>query len=337
MTIRLADIEPTPDVFAAVMATGILSIAARDHGYRGISDTLGVLATLSLAFLIALVIMTAAGHRNLRWDLTDPDVTLRLFTFVAACAVLDTRLDSQRVLVRVLGVVALASWVVLLVLNVRNMSAHPWSALRDRARGAWELASVGTSGLAIVATKVARHTSDHWWLGLAVGVWMVALCIYGLMTWLILWRAVTERQNPVREGGAFEPDNWILMGGMAIATLAGDNIHVLAPAWLAGPVRAVTVVTWVTATLWIPPLIYFVVHRISQRPNMLHFAGVWWAFVFPLGMYSAASYAMAAEIGQRSLLTVSLVFFWDALAAWLFVVIAGLLLFRRALLAPAES
>ncbi len=44
---------------------------------------------------------------------------------------------------------------------------------------------------------------------------------------------------------------------------------------------------------------------------------------FPLGMYSAASYAMAAEIGQRSFLTVSLVLFWDASAAWLVVVVAG--------------
>jgi len=64
---------------------------------------------------------------------------------------------------------------------------------------------------------------------------------------------------------------------------------------------------------------------------MLHFAGVWWALVFPLGMYSAASYTMAAEIGQHSLITVSLVFFWDALAAWLIVVVAGLLRMRRGL------
>ena len=62
---------------------------------------------------------------------------------------------------------------------------------------------------------------------------------------------------------------------------------------------------------------------------MLHFAGVWWAFVFPLGMYSAATYTMATEIGQRSLLTVSLVFFWDALAAWLIVTLTGLLLALR--------
>jgi len=84
VTIRLADAEPSPDVFAAVMATGVLSIGARDHGYRWISDTLGVVATCGLVFLVALVIPTAgpafSGRRNVRWDLTDPDVTLRLFT-----------------------------------------------------------------------------------------------------------------------------------------------------------------------------------------------------------------------------------------------------------------
>jgi fructose-1,6-bisphosphatase/inositol monophosphatase family enzyme len=46
-------------------------------------------------------------------------------------------------------------------------------------------------------------------------------------------------------------------------------------------------------------------------------------------MYSAANYAMAAQTRQPALLTVSLVFFWDALAAWLIVAIAGLLLSRR--------
>jgi tellurite resistance protein TehA-like permease len=286
VTIRPGDVKPSPDVFAAVMATGILSIAAGNHHYLGISETMGVLASIGLVVLVAVVILTAAVKRGVAfWDLTDPDVTLRLFTFVAACAVLDSRLASQPVLARVLGVVALLSWLVLIVLTARNISARPWASLRARARGAWELASVGTSGLAIVATKVARYTADHWWLGVAVPVWIAALCIYGLMTWLMLWRTVAERQD--RDG--FEPDTWILMGGLAIATLAGDNIHSLAPAWLAGPVLVVTVVTWVTATLWIPPLIYFGLHRISQRPGMLHFAGVWWALVFPLGMYSVAS------------------------------------------------
>ncbi|MEB3979754.1 tellurite resistance/C4-dicarboxylate transporter family protein [Mycobacterium sp. 663a-19] len=322
MIFRLADVEPSPDVFAAVMATGILSVAAADHHYRRISDAMGVLASLGLLVLVALVIVT---RRFTHWDLKDPDVTLRLFTFVAACAVLDSRLTSRPVMAHALGVVALVSWLALIVLGARNMSAHTWPGLRDRAHGAWELASVGTSGLAIVAAKAARLASGHWWLAVAVPVWVAALCIYGLMTWLIVWRSIAQRQD--RDG--FEPDTWILMGGLAIATLAGDGIHGQAPGWLAGPVLVVTVVTWVAATLWIPPLIYFGLHRISRRPEMLRFAGVWWAFVFPLGMYSAASYTMAAAIGQRSLVTVSLVFFWDALAAWLIVVVAGLLLAVR--------
>jgi len=103
-------------------------------------------------------------------------------------------------------------------------------------------------------------------------------------------------------------------------------------------VRVATVVTWVAATLWIPPLIYFGLHRIRLWPDLLRFAGVWWALVFPLGMYSAASYAMAAEIDQASLTTVSLVFFWDALAAWLIVVVAGLLRsWRTVVLNPREA
>jgi tellurite resistance protein TehA-like permease len=324
VTIRLADAEPSPDVFAAVMATGILSIAARDHHYPAISDTLGVLATVALLVLIALVLVTRALAS---WDLRDPDVTLRLFTFVAACAVLDSRLASHRIVLQVLGVVALTAWLVLMALSARNMLAHRWAALRDHAHGAWELASVGTSGLAIVMAQLTRHTGHRWWLTVAMPVWAAAICIYGLMTGLIVWRTFSERQDL----DGFEPDSWILMGGLAIATLAGDSIHALAPAWLAGPVRVVTVVTWLAASLWIPPLIFFGLRRVNRGPGTLRFAGVWWALVFPLGMYSAATYAMAAEIGRGSLTTVSLVFFWDALAAWLIVVVAGLLLLGRRL------
>jgi tellurite resistance protein TehA-like permease len=331
--VRLARVEPTPDVFAAVMATGILSIAARDHGYRWISDTLGVLATAGL-LLLTVVVVAVARRRTARWDVRKPDVTLRLFTFVAACAVVDSRLSANVSVLRVLGAIALSSWLVLSVVTARNMLACGWAELRDHAHGAWELGSVGTSGLAIVMAQVAHHTGHRWWLAIALPVWIAALCIYVLMTSMILWRAVTERQ--LRDG--FEPDTWILMGGLAIATLCGYYIHHQAPQWLFGGVRAVTVVTWVGATLWIPPLIYFGLHRIGRRPEVLRFAGVWWALVFPLGMYSAATYAMAVETNRRALSTVSLVFFWDALAAWLIVAVAGLSrLWRVLAVTPREA
>jgi hypothetical protein len=39
--------------------------------------------------------------------------------------------------------------------------------------------------------------------------------------------------------------------------------------------------------------------------------------VFPLGMYSSATFATAMETGWRPLTTISLTFLWIALTAWL--------------------
>lgn len=310
---------PAPDAFAVVMATGILSIAARDHHYRWLSDTLGVLAT------VVLVVLTVAAVRALPgWDLRDPDVTLRLFTFVAACAVLDSRVVAHPVAVRVLGAVALMAWLALAALTCRNMASRGLGELRARAHGAWELASVGTSGLAILAARVARHTGDRGWAPAAVLIWLLAIVVYLVMTWLILWRTAQERKD--RDG--FAPDDWILMGALAIATLAGHTIYSGAVAWLAGPVRVVTIVTWVLASAWIPPLVYFVLHRVNRRPAVLQLTGAWWALVFPLGMYSVATAAIAAELRTPALQTVSLVVFWNALTAWVIVAGAGLLRLR---------
>ena len=89
---------------------------------------MGVIATAGLLLLVALVVAKSAGPgQRLCWDLTDPDVTLRLITFVAACAVIDTRLSSNVWVARVLGGVGLASWLVLIVYSARNMW-RAWSS-----------------------------------------------------------------------------------------------------------------------------------------------------------------------------------------------------------------
>jgi tellurite resistance protein TehA-like permease len=306
-----------PDVFAAVMATGIVSIAAADHGYGWVSDGLAVLAAgaLPVLFLAALIWWT---RRPL--DLGDPDITIRLFTFVAACAVLDGRLTSIHVVTWVLSVLAALSWMVLVAFTTRNLARSSWRDLQARARGAWELASVGTSGLAIVLVALARYLDVPGLLAVAVVVWLLAIGVYVLMTTLILARAFAARLDP----NGFEPDAWILMGALAIATLAGDHLH------RAGveEARGLTIVTWVVATLWIVPLFYFGVRHL-QRAESRQFVGVWWAMVFPLGMYSVATYAMWVETRWSVLHTVSLVFCWIAAVVWLIVAVGLSLRFRR--------
>jgi len=147
---------------------------------------------------------------------------------------------------------------------------------------------------------------------LAMLFWGLGIGVYLVMTGFVLWRAVHEPDAPELA----RPHMWILMGGAAIATLAGDHID---KAGLEG-IWPVTVVTWIVATVWIPPLVYVAVRR---------GVGISWPAVFPLGMYSSATFAMFVETGWRWFTAVSLTFFWIALAAWVSVTIQSLLRFRR--------
>jgi len=194
---------------------------------------------------------------------------------------------------------ALQGWLSLAPVVARLMWRARGAGLRDRARGGWELASVATAGLAIV-------TADLKIVFLAVLFWVIAIGVYLSITALIVGRAVRDSSAPE----LVQPDIWILMGGAAIATLAGDHIHKagLQSVW------PVTVVTWCVATAWIPLLVYVTLHRFCRRRELP--PGLWWAAVFPLGMYSSATYATAVETGWRWLTTVSLGFFWIAFAAW---------------------
>jgi len=292
-------------VFAAVMATGIVSIAAADHGFHDLSEMLIVVAAVALPVLMVVVVR---AWREL--DLRDPDVTLALFTYVAACAVVGARLAEHRIVLWVLAGMALQGWLSLTPLAARAMWRHRWTGLRDRAHGGWELASVATSGLAIVSADLGIV----FW---AVVFWVLGIAGYLTMTGLVLWRAHHDAPSPE----LVQPDVWILMGGAAIATLAGDHLHhALLPGPITDGVRAVTIVTWMVATLWIPLLVYVTVRR---------YAGVGWPTVFPLGMYSSATYAMAVETGWQWFATISLTVFWIALAAWLTVAVEALLRFRR--------
>lgn len=278
-----------PDAFAVVMATGIVSIAAADHGFHTISGVLAVVAAGALPVLIAAA---AAAWRRESWNLSDLDVSLPLCTYIAACAVVGARLAEHRVVLWVFAAMALQGWLSLAPVVARQMWLLRGVSLRDRARGGWELASVATSGLAIV-------TADLKIVFLAVLFWAIAIGVYLVITGLIIWRVIRDFSAPELR----QPDIWILTGGAAIATLAGDHIHEAG----VEAVRPVTVMTWVVASVWIPLLVVV-------SPWLR--AGNWWAAVFPLGMYSSATYASAVETGWQALRTVSLVFFWIAVIAW---------------------
>jgi tellurite resistance protein TehA-like permease len=323
---RLTELDLPPDVFAVVMATGIVSVAANDHSYPRLSVPLAWVAAAAFVVLVAgLAVRVVARPTSAFGEVRDPDVAFRLFTFVAACAVLGVRLDARPVVVWVLGAAALAAWVLLTPLALSDVCSRPRSQLRDHAHGAWLLPSVATAGLAITAADVALHSRWPSLTLVAAFAWLLAVAAYLAVAWLIMWRSVAAGFAPEQ----VTPDSWILMGALAIATVAGDHVHAAARTlgslhWLADAARPVTLATWVLSSLWIPFLLYAELWRVDQRAGSLHYAGVWWSAVFPLGMYSSATAATAAQFGLRSLRTVSLVFFWIAGTVWLLVAVGGI-------------
>jgi len=317
-----ARVDPPADVFAVAMATGIVAVAASHHAYWRIGFGLRVLVVavclpLATGFVVRALTEPARVVRLVR----DPDVAFRMFTFVAACAVTVTCWPNQRLADASLDGVGLAGWLMLMPLACVDVCRCRARQLRDRAHGAWLLPSVATQGLAATTADVAQHSHSWMLLVIAAGAWVLGLLLYLAVTALIAWRALSAPFRP----DAVTPDSWILMGALAIAALAGGRILTAARALEAAPLAAwaqtATWWTWALASAWIPVLLYAEMWCVDHLVGSLHYQGVWWAAVFPIGMYSAATARTATVLDIRALTTVSLVFFWIALTLWVLVAV----------------
>lgn len=323
MLSRLARLDLPPDAFAVVMATGIVAVAARDHRYPRIGEGFTVLALVIFVALAAgLVIRVASRFGSAVAEIQDPDVAFRMFTASAACSVLGARFQDTTWALGLFGSLAAASWLFLAPLAIRDVLRRPRSDLRDHAHGAWLLPSVATCGLAITATDVGKHGGAATLLWLAAALWVLGLAIYAAVTWLIAWRSIAAPFRP----DLVTPDSWILMGALAIATLATAHLvqtarSVPVDAWLLHVLRPGTLLVWWLASAWAPFLLYAEVWRLDRQTGSLRYTGVWWSAVFPLGMYSAATATTSSALGIRSMYTVSLVVFWVAMTVWLVVAV----------------
>ena len=87
---------------------------------------------------------------------------------------------------------------------------------------------------------LAADSGYAWW---AIALSALAIVVYGVMTGLVVWCTCHDPSaSELRQ-----PDIWILMGGIAIATLAGDHIHEAG----VEAIRPVTVITVALVFLWI--------------------------------------------------------------------------------------
>ena len=125
------------------------------------------------------------------------------------------------------------------------------------------------------------------------------------------------------------PPYWINMGAMAISTLAGATLLSAAQysellRSIAPFVKGLTLLFWATATWWIPMLVILGVWRHGYMRYRLTYDPQYWGVVFPLGMYTVATFRLAHAVDQLYLLAIPRVFIYFALTAWC-AVFAGLI------------
>jgi tellurite resistance protein TehA-like permease len=322
-TVALADLPPAS--FALVMATGIVSIAARRQGWQTLPN---VLFAFNVAAWIGLCVLTAlrlARHRDrMLQDLRDHLRGPGFFTAVAGTAVLGSQFAIFEVSLGaalVLAAAAVALWFVLTYAIFAALTLKEDKPPLDKGiNGGWLLAVVATQSLAVLAALLAGRLPQPWRLELnffALSMWLWGGMLYTWMMSLIFYRYTFFRLAP----DDLTPPYWINMGAMAISTLAGAQLIANAPdapflVALAPFLKGFTVLYWATGTWWIPMLLVLGVWRYVVKRFPVRYNALYWGAVFPLGMYSAATHRMAQVLQLDFLGGIAPVFLVVALAAW---------------------
>jgi tellurite resistance protein TehA-like permease len=316
----------SPSYFALVMATGIVSIGSDLLGLSALAVALFVVNIGAYLVLWALTILRLVGHSGaFISDLTDHRRGMGFLTTVAGTGVLGAQvilIGHSYAIATVLLAAAVVLWILLTYTIFTALTIkREKPSLAEAISGTWLLAVVATQSIAVLTALLAAHWGQP--LRLHANFAALSMWLWGGMLYIWIISLIFYRYTFFR----FEPDDlappyWINMGAMAISVLAGSLLiansadapflHSLKP-FLEG----FTVFYWATGTWWIPIIAILAVWRYGYRRLPLEYDPQYWGAVFPLGMYSVATYKMAESLRLDFLDTVPRVFLGLALLAWL--------------------
>lgn len=324
-----------------VMATGIVSIAARLLGYPKIGWVLLAInvGVYPLLWIITLCRLVRYAHA-VRADFPDHQRGPGFLTLIAATAVLGSQSSAYDMSPAVSLCLLVASLVLWFLLIYAFMTAMTISQRKPNLQtgldGTWLLLVVATEACAILAVAVAGTATDPIpFAHLALGLWLLGGLLYLMMITLIFYRWCFVPMTP---HDLTEPW-WITMGAMAIAALAGSRLLLLAQTTtlFAHDLRPVlftlTTAFWAMATFWIPQLaILFVAKHVVAR-DPIRYSVAEWSVVFPIGMYAVATHVYAVAAPAAYLDGVPRVAILIAFAAWVLAFIGAVRVTVRVLAA----
>jgi tellurite resistance protein TehA-like permease len=324
--LRLAVENLFPGYFALVMATGIVSLAAQTQSYTTLAQILFGLNIVCYLVLVALFLARCAVARpRVFKDLTNPAISPAFLTLVAGSCVLGTQfhvLQDNAPIACVLWLIGCALWLVFIYFFFTSLTIRQQKpGLQGEVSGVWLLIVVSTQSLAVLGILLApwfAHEHD--------AVAFLALCFYLLgclfylfVISLILYRFLFLPMEPAE----LNPAYWINMGAIAITTMAGARLlqarDISFLQDLHPFLQGFTLFFWAACCWWIPLLVILGIWRHGIRRVPLTYHPSYWAMVFPLGMFAAATYQLAQALHLEFILPIPKAFFPLAFLVWLIV------------------
>jgi tellurite resistance protein TehA-like permease len=312
-----------PGYFALVMATGIIAVAAAQLDLDLVADALYAITVVAYVVLAVLLMARVI----LFWSLFVADLTnhargFAFLTTVAATNVLAAAsivIHGWRDLAWGLWWVSVALWAGLVYATLTAVvigSDKP--GLQNGINGTWFLLTVSTESIAVVAGLLLVQSDSDPLAFIALAAFMLGFVLYLIVMTMVFLRWTFHPLDPTEA----DPPAWIAAGAVAITVLAGSNLLLAAEAGparlsrLAPVVEGLLIAAWAMATFWFPLMIAIGVWRHIVRRVPLRYHPSYWAMVFPLGMYGAATFRMRAAIDLEGLEWLPKVEFGIAVVAW---------------------
>jgi tellurite resistance protein TehA-like permease len=333
-----------PGYFALVMATGIVSLASHYLLADGIAY---VLFGLNVAFYVVLLVLSLERlilFRDRMWqDLASHRRGPAFLTTVAGTCVLGTQFVALTPWVGIgsaLWILGIGLWLVLMyTLLTRIVVAQTKPTLESGLTGAWLLLTVSTQSIAVLAATLAPHAGAN---GLAVLAIATFAFLLGCMLYLPVISLIFDRWTFVHMTPEdLGPPYWITMGATAISTLAAVRLITNGSDWallqqIDPFVRGLALMFWVFGSWWIPLLVILGGWRHVGRRVPLTYDPQFWSLVFPIGMYTVATFVLAQVTDLGVLYAIAHVVVYFALGAWL-VVLAGMVRHVGGVLVPSTQ
>ena len=311
-----------PGYFAMVMATGIVAVAAAQQELRWLAEGLYVVAAVTYAVLVVLLLWrVAVAPELLVADVTSHAKGFAFLTTVAATNVLGSAsglIHGWWTLSWGLWWFSLALWVLFIYATLfAVVLKRPKPGLDKGINGTWFLLTVATESIVVLGALLLGRRPDDLLAFALIAAFTLGLVLYLIVMTMVFLRWTFAELEPT----VADPPAWIAAGAVAITVLAGSNLLTARAASprierLAPFLEGIVALAWATATFWFPLMVAIGIwrHIINRVPLRYHPS--YWALIFPLGMYGAATFRMRVAVDLDALGWLPEAALAVALAAW---------------------